>query len=55
MPHQIYFTIKQIVWAKVSDYPWWPARVITSFMQIVKTLTQRCRNIYKVHFFGDLS
>ena len=23
--------MKQIVWAKVSNYPWWPARVSFSF------------------------
>jgi hypothetical protein len=23
------FKGKQIVWAKVGDYPWWPAKVIT--------------------------
>jgi len=25
------FLVKQIVWAKVGDYPWWPARVIATF------------------------
>ena len=27
MINEMDFTLKQIVWAKVPDYPWWPARV----------------------------
>lgn len=27
MTDQPEFTLKQIVWGKVSEYPWWPARV----------------------------
>ncbi|MCP3663898.1 MAG: PWWP domain-containing protein [Gammaproteobacteria bacterium] len=25
------FDINQIVWAKLTGYPWWPARVVTAF------------------------
>lgn len=32
MGEECLFTVKQIVWAKVPDYPWWPARVITKSM-----------------------
>ena len=35
MINEMDFTLKQIVWAKVPDYPWWPARVLLSSSRLL--------------------
>ncbi len=35
---QQHYNVREIVWAKVHPYPWWPGKVILFFIQIVKIL-----------------
>ena len=42
---EIQFELREIVWAKITGYPWWPARVTQ--MPTGKTVH------YRVDFFSD--
>lgn len=46
------FVNKEIVWAKVKGYPWWPAEVLPSELQISKLPTPDS-NFFKVVFIAE--
>jgi hypothetical protein len=41
------FALKEIVWAKIIGYPWWPAKVTQ--------LPTSCTDNFRVDFFYDHS
>ena len=42
---EVQFEIKELVWAKITGYPWWPAKIT----QMPSIRTQA----YRVDFFND--
>lgn len=46
------FAIKEIIWAKVKGYPWWPAEVKQLISQIAKLPTSD-NNVFKVVFIAE--
>lgn len=46
------FANKEIVWAKVKGYPWWPAEVFNNQIQIAKLPTPD-NNLFKVIFIAQ--
>ncbi|KAI4803676.1 hypothetical protein KUCAC02_025337 [Chaenocephalus aceratus] len=58
-PLLIRFSIGDLVWTKVSGYPWWPCMVTTDpdfnthIKQKQKAITTRYGLLYHVQYFGD--
>jgi hypothetical protein len=52
------FQPNEVVWAKITGYPWWPAQVSRNLRQVAlhtELESQKHRNMVKVFFFGDNS
>ncbi|TMS21206.1 Histone-lysine N-methyltransferase NSD2 [Larimichthys crocea] len=53
------FSVGELVWTKVSGYPWWPCMVTTDpesnshFKQKQKVASSRSGVLYHVQYFGD--
>ncbi|XP_029350268.1 histone-lysine N-methyltransferase NSD2 [Echeneis naucrates] len=58
-PLLIRFSVGDVVWTKVSGYPWWPCMVTTDpeisnhFKQKQKAVNSRSGVLYHVQYFGD--
>ncbi|XP_039993675.1 histone-lysine N-methyltransferase NSD2 isoform X2 [Xiphias gladius] len=58
-PLLIRFSVGDLVWTKVSGYPWWPCMVTTDpefsshFKQKQKAANSRSGLLYHVQYFGD--
>ncbi|XP_042357025.1 histone-lysine N-methyltransferase NSD2 [Plectropomus leopardus] len=58
-PPLIRFSVGDLVWTKVSGYPWWPCMVTTDpefnnhFKQKQKAVNSRSGPLYHVQYFGD--
>ncbi|KAM9777839.1 histone-lysine N-methyltransferase NSD2 [Neosynchiropus ocellatus] len=58
-PLMIRFSVGDVVWTKVSGYPWWPCIVTTDpehdnhIKQKQKAATSRSGLLYHVQYFGD--
>ena len=46
------FQLDEVVWAKIEDYPWWPA-VVTGYMNKITKTPKNGDHYYKVNFFGE--
>ncbi|CAJ1074664.1 histone-lysine N-methyltransferase NSD2 [Xyrichtys novacula] len=59
LPLHIRFSAGDLVWTKVSGYPWWPCMVTTDpefnnhFKQKQKATSSRLGLLYHVQYFGD--
>ncbi|XP_061599217.1 histone-lysine N-methyltransferase NSD2 [Cololabis saira] len=55
----IHFSVGDLVWTKVSGYPWWPCMVTTDpefnvhFKQKPKASSSKFGTLYHVQYFGD--
>nr|XP_033498962.1 histone-lysine N-methyltransferase NSD2 isoform X1 [Epinephelus lanceolatus]XP_033498963.1 histone-lysine N-methyltransferase NSD2 isoform X1 [Epinephelus lanceolatus]XP_033498964.1 histone-lysine N-methyltransferase NSD2 isoform X1 [Epinephelus lanceolatus] len=58
-PPLVRFSVGDLVWTKVSGYPWWPCMVTTDpefnnhFKQKQKAVNSRSGPLYHVQYFGD--
>lgn len=49
------YTLKEIIWAKPDNYPWWPATVHNQYIAKIAKLPDHNKNnyFYKVLFIGE--
>uniref|UniRef100_A0A8C6LS78 Nuclear receptor binding SET domain protein 2 n=1 Tax=Nothobranchius furzeri TaxID=105023 RepID=A0A8C6LS78_NOTFU len=54
-PLQASFSVGDLIWAKVSGYPWWPCMVTTDpeFSVHIKQKQKGERPFYHIQYFGD--